>query len=511
MEQEVGELKEKVKIEMLGNSNKPLTGQLEFIDAIERLGVAYHFEKDIDEALQQIYEMHQHQYDDQEDLYYVSLRFRILRQHGFHVSSDVFKRFKDDKGRFNTNGDVRGILSLYEASQVRIRSDSILDEAAEFTTAYLKSANVKEHNMAEQVAHALHQPLHKGMIRVETKHHISFYDKDPSLSKTLLKFAKLDFNLLQSLHQRELADIARWWKGPHSKIPYTRDRSVEAYFWALGTYYEPQYSNARRILAKVVLVTQLLDDTYDAYGNFQTLDLLTQAINRWEYSCMADLPEDIRCCYQALLETFDDFEQELAKVGRSFCLHYAKEQMKRNSKAWFQEAKWCHEKYIPSYEEYMEVALESIGHVVGIVGSYLGMGEIATKEAFEWVCQNPMPKLVKASDIILRLMNDIGGHKYEQSTREHVASSVQCYMKEHDMKDEKEVYEELEKKVEDAWKDVNEAMLGPFEVPKPCLDRLINLARVPNVMYKGRADGYTHVNDTIMDKIASVLVHPIPL
>lgn len=261
MEQEVGELKEKVKIEMLGNSNKPLTGQLEFIDAIERLGVAYHFEKDIDEALQQIYEMHQHQYDDQEDLYYVSLRFRILRQHGFHVSSDVFKRFKDDKGRFNTNGDVRGILSLYEASQVRIRSDSILDEAAEFTTAYLKSANVKEHNMAEQVAHALHQPLHKGMIRVETKHHISFYDKDPSLSKTLLKFAKLDFNLLQSLHQRELADIARWWKGPHSKIPYTRDRSVEAYFWALGTYYEPQYSNARRILAKVVLVTQLLDDT----------------------------------------------------------------------------------------------------------------------------------------------------------------------------------------------------------------------------------------------------------
>jgi len=85
--------------------------------------------------------------------------------------------------------------------------------------------------------------------------------------------------------------------------------------------------------------------------------------------------------------------------------------MKRNSLAWFQEAKWCHEKYIPTYGEYMEVALVSIGQMVGIVGSYLGMGEIVTKEAFEWVCQDPMPKLVEASDTILRLMNDIGSHK----------------------------------------------------------------------------------------------------
>lgn len=505
MEKEVKELKEVVKMELLGSSNKPKE-QLELIDAIERMGVAYHFEKEIEEALLQLNAI-QH---DQEDLYHVSLRFRILRQHGFHVSSDVFKRFKDDKGGYK--GQVEGILSLYEACHVRIQGDNILDEAAEFTTAYLKSV-VKELRppLAEQVAHALHQPLHRGMTRVEARQQIAFYEHKPSRSTNLFRFAKLDFNLLQSLHQMELTEVARWWKRFHSKMPYTRDRSVEAYFWALGTYYEPQYSFARKILTKVVLVTQLLDDTYDAYGTIQTLDLLTHAINRWEYSCLDLLPEDIRCCYQALLETFDCFEQDLAKEGRSYCIQYAKEQMKRNSLAWLQEAKWCHEKYVPTYDEYMEVALESIGHVVGIVGSYLGMGEIATEEAFEWICQTPMPKLVKASDIILRLMNDIGGHKFEQGSRNHVASSVQCYMKQHGIEDDKQTYEALEKLVEDAWKDVNQAMLKPYKVPKPCLDRLLNLARVPNVMYKARTDGYTQVNDTIMHKVSSVLIHPIPL
>ncbi|KAJ8436237.1 hypothetical protein Cgig2_023412 [Carnegiea gigantea] len=504
MEQDIKELKELIKMELLESSNKPKE-QLELIDTIERLGVAYHFEEEIEEALQQLHAIHH----DQDDLYYISLRFRILRQHGFHASSDVFKKSKDDEGGFK--GELRDILSLYEASHVRIHEETILDEAAEFTTTYLKSMVTKLISpLAEQVAHALHQPLHKGITAIEARYHTCSYEQEPSHSTTLLRFAKLDFNLQQSLHQQELIDVARWWKRIHAKIPYARDRSIEAYFWALGTYYEPQYSSARVILAKMILIIQMMDDTYDAYGTFESLDLLTQAINRWEYSCICDLPEDIRCSYQAVLETFDDFEQQLAKQGRSFSVDYARKQMKRNTKAWFQEAKWCHEKYIPTYDEHLKIALESMGHVVGVVGSYLGMRKTANEEAFEWVSQNPMPKPVKASAIIFRLMNDVGGHKYEQSSRDHVASSVECYMKQHDIKDEKQAYEVLEKQVEDAWKDVNQALLQPYEVPKPCLDRPLNFARMANVMYKDRNDGYTHVTNTIMHKVVSVLVHPIP-
>ena len=85
MEQDVKELTEVIKLQLLGSSNKPKE-QLELIDTIERLGVAYHLEKEIDGTLQQLHAIPH----DQEDLYHVSLRFRILRQHGFQASSGNF-------------------------------------------------------------------------------------------------------------------------------------------------------------------------------------------------------------------------------------------------------------------------------------------------------------------------------------------------------------------------------------------------------------------------------------
>ncbi|KAL9232164.1 hypothetical protein vseg_007303 [Gypsophila vaccaria] len=139
------------------------------------------------------------------------------------------------------------------------------------------------------------------------------------------------------------------------------------------------------------------------------------------------------------------------------------------------------------------------------------MGEIiATEESFDWVARNPMPKMVRSSDIILRLMNDIGGHKFEQK-KEHVASAVECYMKQHGIKDEVQAYEEFEKQVKDAWKDVNEGMLKHYAIPKQLLNIILSLTRVPDVMYKGRTDGCTFVFKTIQQKVASLLIRPIAL
>ncbi|XP_074269867.1 putative sesquiterpene synthase [Silene latifolia] len=510
MEQEVGKLKEEVKNELLARVNEP-TKQLELVDAIERLGVAYHFDTNIEEILDQFYMTYLKECD-KYNLHHVSLGFRIFRQHGFNVSCDVFKRFMSKKGlQDDISNDLEGILSMYEACHVEIHEDDILEEALMHTTSILKSMAHKFGSpMAQQVEHALHQPVHKGIIRVESKQYISFYQLNPSHNVTLLQLAKLDFNLLQSLHQMELRDLVLWWKGLHAKLPYARDRSIECFFWTLGCYYEPQYSVARKIFTRLFMVVQTLDDINDSYGNIQDRQLLIQAVHGWDYSYVNQLPKFYNDCYKALLETFDEVEQILANQGRSFCSHYWKVQMKINCQAWFDEAKWCATKYIPTYDEYIEVALISIAQTAGIVAAYLGLGEIATQESFEWVSQIPMPKIIRSSDIILRLMNDIGGHKYEQD-REHVASAVECYMKQHGISNEVQVYEELEEKVKDAWKDVNEGMLKPYAIPKPLLDIILNQTRVPDVMYKGRTEGYTLVNKTIQQKIASVLIDPVPM
>ena len=64
-----------------------LSQQLGLIDALQHLGVAYNFEREIQEALEHIYATY-NDYNDVEDddLYNVSLRFRLLRQQGFKIS-----------------------------------------------------------------------------------------------------------------------------------------------------------------------------------------------------------------------------------------------------------------------------------------------------------------------------------------------------------------------------------------------------------------------------------------
>jgi len=74
----------------------------------------------------------------------------------------------------------------------------------------------------------------------------------------------------------------RWWKKSDfaRKVTYARDRVVEAFFWPLAMSYEPKYATSRKIGGKLVVCISLLDDTYDAYGTVEELELFTQAIQR---------------------------------------------------------------------------------------------------------------------------------------------------------------------------------------------------------------------------------------
>lgn len=124
----------------------------------------------------------------------------------------MFKKFKDEDGKFSEShvDDVVGLLSLYEASQLRTHGDEILDEAVTFTTTHLELATQRLFPpLSKQVSHALYQPLWKGIPRLEARHYLSIYEEDDSHNETLLNFAKLDFNQLQQVYQKELTGITR--------------------------------------------------------------------------------------------------------------------------------------------------------------------------------------------------------------------------------------------------------------------------------------------------------------
>ena len=240
-EQKIEELKEEVRKELKASAHKS-PELLKLIDSIQLLGLTYHFEREIEEALKDMYGTYS-LVDDNEDLTNASLRFRLLRQEGYRVPSgkipcpiaakkyichlellsidlmvnfadeiDVFSKFKDKEGNFKKSliGDLPGMLALYEATHLMVHGEDILEEALAFTTAHLQSVATDPNNpLSKQVIRALKLSIHNGVTSVGARHYISIYQEDGSHNESLLKLAKLDFNLLQSLHRRELSEITR--------------------------------------------------------------------------------------------------------------------------------------------------------------------------------------------------------------------------------------------------------------------------------------------------------------
>ncbi|EEF38721.1 (+)-delta-cadinene synthase isozyme A, putative [Ricinus communis] len=505
MEQQVERLKEEVK-KMIASADEP-SQILNLIDLLQRLGVSYHFEKEIEEALQQVLNMNSDS-DKDDDLHSVALRFRLLREQGLNVSCDVFNKFRDRNGHFiqTLKTDLQGMLSLYEAAHFRVHGEGILDDALAFTTTYLESIvpNLSP-PLAAQISRTLRQPLRKSLARVEARHFISIYQEDTSHNEVLLTFAKLDFNLLQKLHQKELKYISLWWKDLDfvNKLPFTRDRVVEGYFWILGVYFEPQYHRARKFVTKVINVVSVIDDIYDAYGTLEELVVFTDAINRWDIDCIDQLPEYMKVCYKALLNVYEEIERALSEQGRSYRLHYAKEAMKKLVQAYLVEANWMNKNYVPTMDEYMSIALVSCAYPLLTVTSFVGMGDIATKEVFDWASNDP--KIVRVASIICRLMDDIVSHEFEQK-RGHIASSVECYMKQNGVSEEA-TRDEFNKQIVDAWKDINEEHLQPNYVPMPFRTRVVNSARIMDYLYKDD-DEYTHVGELMKGSVAALLIDP---
>ncbi|XP_010519474.1 PREDICTED: alpha-humulene/(-)-(E)-beta-caryophyllene synthase-like isoform X2 [Tarenaya hassleriana] len=481
-------LKEHVKELYTATKANPVEN-VEFIYTLCRLGVCYHFEKEIEEQLDKLFDsndFHSILRDDECDLYTTGLAFQLFRQFGFKLSPDVFEKFKDGDGKFKEHlgADTKAILSLYEAAQWSTRGEDVLDDALVFSTSRLEgllaSRYIRPH-LAVRIKNVLKHSYHKGIPRLESRQYISYYEEDEIHDETLLTFSKVDFNLVQLLHREELAHISRWYKDMKIKsgIPYARNRMVEAYMWAVALNFVPRYSQARIINAISTILVTLLDDTYDAYGTLEELDLFTDALDR--------------------------LEKELENEGMSGCSFNVKNKFKELAKSYYREAKWLNEDYVATFDEYAENGETTSTCSLLLAATYVGVPDIDKREAFQWLSSKP--KIIGAAVKIWRFMDDIVGHEMDHK-RKHVKTTIDCYMKQYDVSKEK-AKEEIERIISESWKDMNQELMRPYSAPYHLLQHILNLTRACEVTYKYH-EGYTQPHH-LKDCIVALFAQQIPI
>eukprot|EP01018_Ginkgo_biloba_P016482 Gb_04666 [translate_table: standard] len=179
------------------------------VDTVERLGIDRYFKKEIKESLDYVY-----RYWDAErgvgwarcnpipDVDDTAMGLRILRLHGYNVSSDVLENFRDEKGDFfcfagQTQIGVTDNLNLYRCSQVCFPGEKIMEEAKTFTTNHLQNALAKNNafdkwavkkDLPGEVEYAIKYPWHRSMPRLEARSYIEqFGSNDVWLGKTVYK------------------------------------------------------------------------------------------------------------------------------------------------------------------------------------------------------------------------------------------------------------------------------------------------------------------------------------
>ncbi|GMH24923.1 hypothetical protein Nepgr_026766 [Nepenthes gracilis] len=119
------------------------------------------------------------------------------------------------------------------------------------------------------------------------------------------------------------------------------------------------------------------------------------------------LPEYMKLIFNNVLNFLSEVEQKTKE--QPYIIFHIKKELKRLVRGFLDEAKWSYEEHEPTMEEYMKVAIITIGGIMYPVMFFTGMGGLATEEVFQWVAS--LPKTIEAAAVITRIMDDLAPSK----------------------------------------------------------------------------------------------------
>ncbi|KAJ8622295.1 hypothetical protein MRB53_030824 [Persea americana] len=450
------------------------------IDNLQRLGIDYHFREEIESILCSLSE------NDNaiSCIHVVALRFRLLREHGYYASPDVFNSFKDKEGRFKLQltADIKGLMSLYESSKLSTGED-ILDEVNDFASKNLiASMEFIEPDLEREVRHVLEHPFHMSLPRFNIKKHLKDLQGKDGKADAIQELAILDFNILQSMHQSELKEVTKWWRdlGISQELRFARDQPLKWYMWPLAVLPNPKFSRYRIELTKPIAFVYIIDDIYDVHGTLDELVQFTEAVNRWDPTDINQLPRNMKLCFMALHNITNEIAYIVLKEHGWNPINSLKKTWRDLCNAFLVEAKWFAEGDSPKADEYLRNGVTSSGVATVLVHLFFLVGHGITRDSVDLV--DSIPKLISCPAMILRLWDDLGSAK-DENQKGYDGSYVECYLKENATSSLESARRHVRHMISNAWKELNKECLSPYPFSPTFIEASLNTSRMVQVMY----------------------------
>ncbi|KAF9612185.1 hypothetical protein IFM89_038443 [Coptis chinensis] len=470
--------------------------ELCMVDSLERLGIDRHFKNEIRNVLDRTYSCWLMK--DEEIFYEIStcsMAFRILRMHGYDVSSDELIQFNEEEGFLNTlegyQKDTCAVLELYRASHIALPDELFLEKLKTWSHQYLKQelsyGSMHAHRLRESISKevdvALNYPYYSNLERLENRRTVEHYSIDNFQilktsyrpisvdNKDFLELAVEDFNLCQSIQRKELKQLERWVEENRlDKLNFARQKQAYCYFSAAATLFHPELSDARMSWAKGGVLTTVVDDFYDVGGSKEELANLIDLLEKWDEVSAADFcSEQVEIVYNALRSTIVELGEKAFRWQQRDVTRHIVEIWLTLIKSMMKESEWTENKSVPTMDEYNNNAYTSFALGPIVLPALYFVGPRLSEEA---VRSEECHNLFRLMSTCGRNLNDIQGFKRENN--EGKLNGVSLLM-------------------------IHDPTTNGSIVPRPCKDLFWKMCRVVHLFYMSN-DGFTSGEQMMLDK-----------
>ncbi|KAL2495085.1 geranyllinalool synthase [Forsythia ovata] len=283
------------------------------VDHIQRLGLAEHFNEEIEKILAKIYRDQKNHKTKRGKtnillpikLYNDSLAFRLLRMQGYDVNpgnlcwflndGEILKHMEENCEQF-----ITVMYSVYTATNLLFPGEYELEEARKFSKRMLERSNKtnKDHNFVlsqgfqNVIKHELKLPWIARLDHLDHRKWIEEYNVTPLWigktsfyrlacldNKKLMQLAVENYEFRQLIYRNELEELKRWsMKWGLSDMGFGSEKTTYLYFAVAASISLPHDPIVRLIAAKAGIIITVADDFYDMEGSLSELEVLTNAV-----------------------------------------------------------------------------------------------------------------------------------------------------------------------------------------------------------------------------------------